>query len=342
MLTKMKNIFLRTMHGGKDVMDINKWEWDTGVALYGISRLWKLTGDESYKNYLIQWYDEHLKAYTNKSINSTAPLLAFIELCKGKEENRDWMKICRKTADWLVNDAQKTVDGGLEHTVNDAGIVFHDQLWADTLFMACIFLAKFYEMTGERVYADEAAKQLKIHLKFLYDAKTGMYCHGWDGKERNHMSAACWGRANAWVLCSCVEILECLPEDFDGRNDILNQLEAFTDKLCMVQCEDGMYRTILNDENFYKETSATAGITYGLLRAFNDGYVNKEEIRTAVKKGINAINGTINDNGEVENVSTGTPVLEKLEYYRNVPCSVTLYGQGLAMLLLAEQYKSLT
>jgi len=38
------------------------WDWPAGVAFYGISRAWEVTGDKSYIDFLANWADGFIKA----------------------------------------------------------------------------------------------------------------------------------------------------------------------------------------------------------------------------------------------------------------------------------------
>ena len=41
-------------------LTMNNWEWPTGVALYGIYKTYRQSGDKSILDYLTGWYDDML------------------------------------------------------------------------------------------------------------------------------------------------------------------------------------------------------------------------------------------------------------------------------------------
>ena len=43
-------------------------------------------------------------------------------------------------ADWIMNEMPRTPEGGIQH--KHAELENHGDLWDDTLFMTCLFLAK--------------------------------------------------------------------------------------------------------------------------------------------------------------------------------------------------------
>jgi unsaturated rhamnogalacturonyl hydrolase len=312
-------------------MDIEHFDWVPAIGLYGVYNAYKSTKNKKYLQYLISWAERHLsEAYEQKTVNSTAPMLTIIELFN-ETGNPSYLKACKDIGDYILYDAPKTVDGGLEHTVTEPVSGFSDQVWADTLFMVCIFMSKLSVVTGEKKYSDFAAEQLCIHHRLLTDGR-GLYYHGYNGAQKNNMSCVRWGRANAWIVYSTTEILN-LIQEFDGRNDIVKALHNQIMALQQVQRPDGGFGTILDDTDSYTEISATAGIIAGIKNAINYGLID-DKYKCIYDKGIEAVKNNITDDGTVEGVSTGTPVMPDAAAYKAIPCYPTLYGQGLAIVAL--------
>lgn len=319
-------------------LNMTYWDWSPGVAVYGIFRAWKATGNPEYYEYMRNWVNGLMhKAYGVKTVNATAPLLTVLGLYEAAGIPDD-LKVCIDAADWILEHAPRTREGGFEHTVNEAGPGFSEQIWADTLFMACIFLARLGRITGNPRYWEEAGKQLYIHHKLLKDKKTGVFYHGWNCESQGWMSGALWGRANAWITASTVEILEELPVECSGRKEIIDSLQEQVAALSRLQRPTGMFGTLLDHPDSYDETSATAGIAYGIRRGVRKGYLPKT-LMEVVYKAEKAVMNSINEDGGVEGVSTGTPVMPSLEEYKTRERYPILYGQGLALLMLCESLK---
>lgn len=145
------------------------------------------------------------------------------------------------------------------YTVTEDVPGMKEQMWADTLFMACIFLVRAGRDLRQPQLCDFAAKQLVLHYETLWDGELELFFHGWQGTGKNHMSGVHWGRANAWILISTLEILQALPE-FKGRDAVIERMGQHIDGLCRCQRENGMFGTILEDKSSYDEVSASAGI----------------------------------------------------------------------------------
>lgn len=328
----------RTMQGatGDNHMDIHEWNWGSGVGMYGLARLYQRTNNSAYADFLNAWIRHHWKdAASMHTVNHTAPFLTFFEL-RQLPGNEDYIDACRQTAEWLVTKATRTRDGGFEHTVNaDGSHLFPEQMWADTLFMACIFLAKMGALLNEARYTDEAARQLLLHHKILKDKNTGLFYHGWDCLAQNWMSGALWGRANAWITASTVEILELLPDSFEGRDIVIASLREQVDALSKYHRVNGHFGTLLDDPSAYDETSTAAGVSYGVKRGIKSGYLDAK-YKAMAEKAEQAVISKVNASGEVEGVSGGTPIMPTLADYKTIPTRPALYGQALALLMFCE------
>lgn len=61
-------------------------------------------------------------------------------------------------------------------------------------------LAKIGQVLNRPHYIEEAKRQFLIHIKYLFDTKTGLFHHGWTFLEGGHnFASAAWGRGNRYV-----------------------------------------------------------------------------------------------------------------------------------------------
>lgn len=315
-------------------MNIHHFDWVPGVGLYGIYKAYKATGNRKYYDFLISWTKDHLnEAYDNKTINSTAPLMTVADLYT---ECGDpcYMKVMKDIGEYIVNEAPITKDGGLEHTVTEAVEGFGDQIWADTLFMSCLFLAKLGRLCDEKKYTDFAVKQFLLHHKLLSDGN-GLYFHAYNGAKKNHMSAVRWGRANAWIVLGSMELIEILGE-FEGKDELERYVKNHCAALKRVQKPDGGFATVINNPDSYTEISASAGIAAGIAKAIKAGIVDKSEYCRVVDAAAKCVEAAVAEDGTVTNVSTGTPVMNNEAGYEGIALTSALYGQALAIALFAE------
>ena len=112
------------------------------------------------------------------------------------------------------------------------------------------------------------------------------------------------------------------PKYMDVAGSLSEQLSA----LKLVQTENGLWRTILDDEESYEEISASAGIAAAMLSAGNPLHTKY------INKAINGLLANVSEDGRVLNVSGGTAVMNDKEGYRNISRDwIQGWGQGLAL-----------
>jgi unsaturated rhamnogalacturonyl hydrolase len=116
---------------------------------------------------------------------------------------------------------------------------------------------------------------------------------------------------------------------------LIETLDSQAPALVQHQHESGLWHTLIPDPASYLEASASAGFAYGLLKGTRRGYLDAR-YRRAGLKAVKAVLDNISAEGELLNVSFGTPVFNTLDEYRNVPLTSMPYGQALAILALVE------
>ncbi|MBW8859408.1 MAG: glycoside hydrolase family 88 protein, partial [Caulobacter sp.] len=212
------------------------------------------------------------------------------------------------------------------------------QLWDDTLMMSVLPLAKIGLLLGRDDFVEEAKRQFMVHIKYLADRKTGMWFHGWTFEGRHNFADALWARGNCWVTIAIPEFIELLDlKPGDALRDFLiDTLEAQIKALARYQdAETGLWHTLVDDKTSYLEASATAGFAYGVLKAVRKRYVGREYQELGVKA-LKGVLANIDDKGELQQVSFGTPVFDTLQGYKDIPLTSMPYGQSLAILALGE------
>jgi unsaturated rhamnogalacturonyl hydrolase len=313
------------------------WEWTHGVGLFGMWRYYEQTGDAKALGIIKQWFaDRFAEGQTTKNINTVAP---FITLAYLHEREPDPANIpyLDEWAEWLMapGGLPKTEEGGFQH------IVYNDEnpgeMWDDTLMMAVLPLAKIGLLLGRPHYVEEAKRQFLVHIKYLFDRKTGLWFHGWTFNGRHNFANALWARGNCWVTIAIPEIIELLdlPEGDAFRTFLIDTLAAQVRALAETQDESGLWHTLLDDPDSYLEASATAGFAYGILKAVRKGYLPRDYEPVGIRA-VRAVLANIDEKGELQQVSFGTPVFDDLQGYRDIPLTSMPYGQSMAILALGE------
>mgnify|MGYP002517095172 FL=1 len=308
-------------------MDLT-WDWPCGVAYYGISDAWEKTGKEEYLTLLKDRVDELIDLGLPKvwTVNACAMGHCLVTLYQATGEQK-YYDILMSKVEFITKDALRFGDRVLQHTVS-ANNDFPEQAWADTLFMAAYLLLRVGVMNKDEDMINDALNQYYWHIKYLQNSSSGFYYHGYNNIEKNHMSGIYWGRANAWAAFTMSKVADVLPECYlyPKYMDVAGSLNEQLAALKTVQTENGLWRTILDDEESYEEISASAGIAAAMLTRGNplhSKYVNK-----AVRGLLN----NVSEDGKVMNVSAGTAVMRNREGYRGISKDwIQGWGQGLAL-----------
>ncbi len=207
-----------------------------------------------------------------------------------------------------------------------------NSLWLDDLFMSVPALAWMGKYTGDTVYYNDAVKQVLQFSKRMFDYEKGLYMHGWVEGMSEHPEYH-WGRANGWAIMSMVELLEALPESYPGRDQVLDLLRRHVAGLSRYQSGRGFWHQLIDREDTYLETSATAIYTYAIARAINRGYVDAKVYGPMVCLAWNAVATKVNGQGQVEGTCVGTGMGFDPAFYYYRPVNVyAAHGYGPVLL----------
>lgn len=313
-----------------------RWDWSIGVAFYGIAQAYDVTPHAGWFEELQQWIDAKIDSgMNNVCVNSTMPLHTVLSLRERKNDPK-YERICDRYDHYLMREQKRTPTGAIPHFVSSDGAA--SEIWADTLFMSVIYLARRGAELGEKSYIREAVKQLIIHMTKLKDESSKLYYHGWDDTASKPLGFL-WGRGNAWITSSAVDILQYESDDTQEKRLGVEMLNEQLDALARLQDESGMWRTVLDQPDSYLETSVTAGVAYGILKGIRLRLVD-EKFKSMADRAIAAVMANIDAEGNVQGGSTGTAVQADIEGYQTIPLQVTPFTQGLGLLAVSEWMRS--
>ena len=233
--------------------------------------------------------------------------------------------------DYILNKEYRLKDGTLARNRP-----MPNSLWLDDLFMGIPALAQMGKLTGEQKYFDEATKQVLSYSKRMFNKDKNVYIHGWVEGMTEHPQFH-WARANGWAVMTEVELLEVLPESHPARPEILALLKAHVKGLASYQSGSGFWHQLLDREDSYLETSATAIYTYSIARAINRGWIDELVYAPMALLGWNAVSTKVNSKGQVEGTCVGTGMAFDPAFYYYRPISpFAAHGYGPVILAGSE------
>ncbi len=238
--------------------------------------------------------------------------------------------------DYIINKEYRLSDGVFARLRPQKNTV-----WLDDMFMGIPAVAYMGKLSGERRYYDEAARQVLLFAKRMWVPDDQLFRHGWVEAMDPH-PAFYWGRANGWAILTLCEVLDVLPDSHPERPEILRLLKAHAAGLAARQHHTGFWHQLLNRNDTYLETSATAIYTYCLAHAVNRGWLDAKAFGPVAVAGWHAVQTAVNDRGQVENVCVGTGMGFEAAFYAHRPVHVmAAHGYGPVIWAGAEMIRLL-
>ncbi len=309
---------------------LTSWFWGEGVCLLGMIRYARAC-ELPIPDEVVAWLRNQRGAgigitHVNNLAPGTAALLAAID-------HPDLADIADDPAQWLREspDATRAPGGALEH--------WPGGVWADTTFMAGVFLGHLGEYRGDATLVTEFGAQLLAHADILQDPATGLFAHG---SHRGETIRCHWGRGNAWYALAAVEYLELAARVTvppDQRRRVTESLLRQLSWLAAHQPEHGVWSVLVDDqpENAgILETSAAAGLGAAMLRAARVIPHCPPEITAAGWRAVSGSLAYVDAEGLLTRVSAGT-VLQLIPFGYSVirDDRPQPWGQGLALHAIA-------
>jgi len=261
-----------------DSYPYRSWSYPQGFMLWGFIRLFEITGEKKYKEYVLSYCEKHVQddgtvpAFSGVSLDDimagSVLVWAFVET--GQEKYRKACDIVRKAFD----DYPRNRDGSFWHGRNLPG-----ELWIDGLFMCLMFLTRYGKYIGDSDYCfSETVKQLTLGFNNCEKDNSGLLYHGWcqDSKAPwahpiTGKSSDIWCEGLGWYAMILSEVLGLLPQNQPGRDKLVMQLQKLINGLEIVQdTASGLWYQVVDKPGYNKnwhDTSGSAMFLYAVKKA---------------------------------------------------------------------------
>ncbi len=271
------------------MMDREKkgWEYNNGIVLFGMTKIYEKTGDERYIHYIRRWVDNYVDDSGNikwdqqKTHNldyiQPATLILFLHEQTGEQKYRIAAKIVRDCFDKIPRNAE----GGFWHKG-----IYPNEMWVDGIYMAEPFLVRYGNLFGDAAFChDTAVFQTTLIAKHALNRQAGLLYHGWD-QDRNAawanpetgVSPIFWNRGMGWYVMALVDILEHLRPSHPGHARLRGLLKQVVEGLARAQDpETGLWFQVLDQggrRGNWIETSGSAMNIYAISKAVRLEYVD--------------------------------------------------------------------
>ncbi|AMJ65217.1 hypothetical protein AXW84_07105 [Hymenobacter sp. PAMC 26628] len=160
-----------------------RWDYEQGLMLRALERVWQRTGDAKYFTYIQKDVDQFVQKdgsirtykkddYTLDNLPTGRALLLLAQV-SGPQQARYQQAAARLRKQ--LAEQPRTKEGGFWHKK-----IYPNQVWLDGLYMAEPFYAEYSQLMQEPAGFDDVAKQFALVEKHLVDPKTGLLYHGYD------------------------------------------------------------------------------------------------------------------------------------------------------------------
>ena len=201
------------------------------------------------------------------------------------------------------------------------GMTRQTRYWVDDIYMISSLQTQAFNATKNPVYLERAAFEINSYLEKLQQ-QNGLFYHGENARFF-------WSRGNGWVAAGLAELLTQLPETNKFYKNIKTGFIKIMNALEKYQCNDGMWRQLIDNHKSWKESSGTGMFGYSMVIGVKKGILPKNKFMKAYQKTWNALTKYISDDGRINNVCSGTGQSNEVEYYLNRPKVIgDLHGQA--------------
>jgi unsaturated rhamnogalacturonyl hydrolase len=273
-----------------------KWDYTAGLFTLSLLKLNEPVPTPAYVEFTTNAIgsfippDGTIQGYkmADYNIDNIAPGKTVIALYLLTKEER--YQKCAAMLRQQLDAHPRTSQGGFWHKQR-----YPSQMWLDGLFMGAPFYAEYTKVfQGPAADYDDVVKQFRLIDEHLFDAKTGLYFHGWDESKKETWvnpatgtSSNFWGRALGWYAMACVDVLDFLPANHPGRKDVIAQVKKVSDGVIKWQDPaSGLWWQVLDkggQPGNYLEATASSMFVYSMAKAINKGYLPKSYLAPTLK-----------------------------------------------------------
>ena len=270
-----------------------KWNYTTGLELKSFLDAAKRYELPEVVEYVRAWADtmatEKGEIYSykksNYNVDHICPARIYFDLhdMYGDQDKR-YRRVTRKVREQL-DSHPRTQSGEFWHKQ-----VYPNQVWLDGFYMALPFYAEYTKRYAPKEQRDslfaDIAHQFTAGAKNTYDPATGLFRHAWDESRsmfwcdpETGLSEHAWGRATGWYAIALVEVLDYMPKDHPGHQELVDQLNYMLEVLPKwADPQTGMWYQVLDcpdREGNYQEATCSIMFTYAFLKGLRRGYIDR-------------------------------------------------------------------
>lgn len=343
---KACNTIMRKYEAAK-LPPVDRFHYHQGVFLSGMYKIYSLTKNEDYFDYIKGLVDSqideegNIKNYDDGQLDDMQSGILLYPLMDRTGDPRYKTALDRIVP--KIYDFPKTEEGGFWHMRT-----LPHQMWLDGLYMGGPICAEYGYRYHKPEYTELVIKQILLMISKTRDSRTGLLYHAWDesrsevwADKETGCSPEFWGRSVGWVPVAILDDLDFISRDHPKYGTICQSLCSLLDAVCKVQSSEGRWYQVLDKgdtEGNWLETSCSCLFTAALCKAIRKGILDKKYFQYA-KKGYEAVIHSLEWAGDdilIGNVCIGTGVGDYRHYCDRPVVVNDLHGMGAFLIMCAE------
>ncbi len=268
-----------------DFLKKPKWDYTQGLIAKAMLQVYHETGDTAYLHYVEEFADYFiqedgsiktykLNTYNIDRVNGGNFLFDLYNI-EPEQRYLDAIELLRSQ----LLTQPRTSEGGFWHKK-----IYPHQMWLDGLYMGEVFYARYAAVNNQPELFDDIVNQFRTVDKHTLDHATGLNFHGWDeSKEQawadsiTGCSPHFWSRSMGWYLMAIVDVLDYMPVEQQGREELIAILNRVSEGLLAFRdSTTGMWYQVTNypgREGNYLESTGSIMYCYAYAKGARMGYL---------------------------------------------------------------------
>jgi unsaturated rhamnogalacturonyl hydrolase len=267
----------------EELPPVEWFHYHQGVFLYGMYRVWEVTGKEEYFQYIKGYFDHLIDdegnvCFERDQLDSTMAGILLFPLYERTKHPK--YLIAAKRLRSALETLNRTSENGFWHKEK-----YPYQMWLDGLFMGGPFMLLYDKYFHDEALVQHVLLQEKLMRKHMTDPKTGLLYHAWDEKKvqpwadpETGCSPNFWGRSVGWYGTALIDMLEILSDKKRGQEVWIQSLQNYIPAIVNFEDEKtGLWYNVLDkgdQPDNWLESSCSALFLYFIAKAVNHGYVD--------------------------------------------------------------------
>ena len=263
-----------------------KWNYIDGVFLNSLVNIYKITKDDKYKNFVINYVDKYISdsgdflryvfngetyniyndGYTIGELDTVCESKILFDLYEWTKDSK-YLNLIGNTYLFLLR--QSRLSDGICFSHKES---YKNQVWLDGFYMYVPFYLRYALLKNDSNIFDEVKLQYQFVNDNMKDDKTGLFYHGYDDTKsifwadrKTGCSKSFWSRSIGWFVTSLVDSIEYFPDGNNKKylinllNNTLNSIYKFEDKNSHMyyQLTDKGNKSFTVDGSYFSATKNT-------------------------------------------------------------------------------------